>query len=227
MDMLLGGWAPGAPPNAYPKGVARKIPAGADIVFQVHYHNQTGQAQTDRSGMAIHFAREPIIAEGRITLVGTMRVDIKAGDANSIHTGVWRAPYDMKLYSVMPHMHFLGKSMKVTATFPDGAVRTIIDAPRFDFNWQIAYAFVQPLLLPKGTSLQMVSVHDNSAENPYNPTNPPKDVRWGEATDEEMAHCWMNVTRADENLGIIPNPPVLDGAKVGGAGQEGGAAGGN
>jgi hypothetical protein len=106
----------------------------------------------------------------------------------------------------MPHMHYLGKAMKVTATFPDGRRSVLINVPNYDFNWQIVYGFKEPLSIPKGTQFQMVSVHDNSADNPANPSRPPKDVRWGEATDEEMAHCWIGFTKSDENLGIIPSP---------------------
>lgn len=211
LDLLLGGWAPGTPPNVQPDGVGRKLPANSDIVYQVHYHNTTGKAQKDRSSMGITFARRPIQAEGRISLVGSLKLEIKAGDAAAKHEGNWRAPYDLKLFSVMPHMHFLGKGMHVTATFPDGNVQTLVDVRRFDFNWQTVYAFAEPLTIPKGTKLHMVSLHDNSAENPANPTTPPKDVYWGEATDEEMAHCWLSYIRADEKLGITPQAPSMPG----------------
>ncbi len=209
LDMLLGGWAPGTPPNTFPEGTGRKIPAHADIVYQVHYHNTTGKDAKDRSGMGIIFARKPIQHEQKISLVGSMKLDIKAGDAAATHEGNWRAPYDITLYTVMPHMHFLGKGMNVTATYPDGRKETLVDVRHFDFNWQTVYAFDKPMLIPKGTQLHMVSVHDNSAENPFNPTKPPKEVFWGEATDQEMAHCWLGFVKADEDLKVNPQPPKL------------------
>lgn len=207
LDQLLGGWAPGTPPNMSDVGHGRLIPAGADIVYQVHYHNVTGQAQIDHSSMGLHFAKEPIMAEDRIFLVGAYQLKINAGDANAEHKGYWTAPKDLILSTVMPHMHYLGKDMTVNATFPDGRKETLLDVPRYDFNWQIVYAYEEPMLIPKGTRFEMISHHDNSADNPANPSNPPKDVAWGEATDEEMAHAWLSYTYADEKLNITPTPP--------------------
>lgn len=209
LDMLLGGWAPGTPPNVFREGSGRLLPKGTDIVFQVHYHNTTGQEVPDRSSMGIYFARGPIKKMDRISLVGSMKLNIPAGEGNAQHFATWVAPYDITLNSVMPHMHYLGKMMKVDAVFPDGRRSTLVDVPRFDFNWQIVYAYTDPLKIPKGTKLEMTSSHDNSANNAANPSKPPKDVTWGEATDEEMAHCWLNFTKDSENLNVIANPPVL------------------
>lgn len=218
LDLLLGGWAPGTPPNMFPTGVARKFPAGADIVYQVHYHNETGMDQPDRSAMGFHFATETVRAEGKIQVIGAFQLDIAAGDANSTSFARWRAPWDLDLYSTMPHMHYIGKAMKVVAFFPDGTTKTLIDVPRFDFNWQMVYAYEQPIRLPKGTKLEMTAVHDNSAENPRNPFSPPIPMKWGEATDEEMAHCWLNVVRSGQDLNVVPAPPVIGAEKSAGAG---------
>jgi len=221
LNSLLGGWAPGTPPNIQPTGVAGKFPGGSDIIYQCHYHNETGEAQTDRSKMAFYFARDKIQATGKIAILGTFRLNIPAGEANAIHKAKWRASRDMYLHSLMPHMHFIGKAMKIDVTFPDGRHEVLLDVPRFDFNWQTVYGFEEPLLLPKGTQLDMVSVHDNSADNPDNPSSPPKDMYWGEATDEEMSHCWLNVVKANQDLNITPKPPVLS-SNAGGGSATGG-----
>jgi hypothetical protein len=106
----------------------------------------------------------------------------------------------------MPHMHYIGKSMKTTAIYADGRSEVLLDVPTYDFNWQITYEPVEPIKLPKSTTIEMVSVHDNSADNPYNPFSPPIDMAWGEATDEEMAHVWILFTFDDDQLNIEPAP---------------------
>lgn len=206
LQNLFGGWAPGNAPGMYDPGVGRRIPAGADIVYQVHYHNTTGEDQVDNSGMGVHLAREPIQQEARIMLSGAFNLDIPAGEPNAVHTGRWRTPKDITVTGLMPHMHYIGKAMKATAIYPDGRSELLLDVPNYDFNWQITYEPAEPVKLPKGTAIEMVSVHDNSADNPFNPYDPPVDMAWGEATNEEMAHVWILFTFDDEQLNIEPTP---------------------
>lgn len=211
LDMLLGGWAPGVAPNMFEDGVAKLIPKGSVIVYQVHYHNESGEDQTDRSKMGLFFARDTIRAKAQILPVGQFYLDIPAGEPNYESKGVFVAPKDVILGSLMPHMHYIGKDMTVDITYPDGRKERVLEVPRYDFNWQIVYAFEEPLNLPKGTRIDMVAHHDNSADNPANRFNPPIDVKWGEATHEEMSHVWLGYTYADENLDIQPVPPVIEG----------------
>lgn len=221
LQNLFGGWAPGNAPGFYEPGVARLIPAGADIVYQVHYHNTTGMDQLDQSGMGVHLARGPVQKRAQIMLSGAFKLNIPAGEAHAEHSGWWRTPKDITITGLMPHMHYIGKSMKATAIYPDGRREPLLDVPNYDFNWQITYEPVEAIKLPKGTSIEMVSVHDNSAANPFNPYNPPIDMAWGEATNEEMAHVWILFTYDDEELNIIPNDPaqVLASRKFDSGGQ--------
>ncbi len=218
-DLLLGGWAPGEQPNMMDDGVAKVLPGNADVVFQVHYHNATGEDQVDRSRMGIHFAEKPIQAIGRIMVVGAWQLNIKAGDGNYASEANYTVPADILLGSLMPHMHYIGKDMKVDVTYPDGRNEQLLSVMRYDFAWQTVYEFKEPLTLPKGTQIHMVAHHDNSPENPRNPFSPPRDIRWGEATDEEMSHVWAGYILADERLNITPTPPTLDSASTGGAGE--------
>ncbi|MBY0459141.1 MAG: hypothetical protein K2V38_17535, partial [Gemmataceae bacterium] len=91
-----------------------------------------------------------------------------------------------RLYSLMPHMHLLGRKMKATWIKPDGTEALLINVDDWDFNWQFVYHFEQPLDLPRGSKLRIEAEFDNSAENPNNPNDPPVTVRWGEATTDEM-----------------------------------------
>jgi hypothetical protein len=185
LQNLFGGWAPGNAPGFYDDGIARKIPAGADIIYQVHYHNTTGEDQVDQSAMGVHLARGPVQKQARIMLAGAFQLNIPAGDPAATHRGIWKTPRDITITGLMPHMHYIGKSMSAEATFPDGRREMLLSVPNYDFNWQITYSPVEPIRLPKGSTVEMVSVHDNSADNPHNPYNPPVDMAWGEATNEK------------------------------------------
>lgn len=206
LDSGLGGWAPGMPPNIYSPGVGKLIKAGTDIVLQMHYYNQTGEAHEDRSGIGLHFAEGTIRQQGRIMPVSAFNIRIPAGDPNAEHKARWRVPRDIEITSLMPHMHFIGKDMTISAQFPDGTVRTLLSVPRYDFNWQTVYVPAERIRLPKGTTVHVVGHHDNSAENPNNPSNPPQDVTWGESTTEEMMIGWVGYVNAGEDLNITPGP---------------------
>src|SRR5205823_4345151 len=108
-------------------------------------------------------------------------------------------PIDMDLLSIFPHMHMIGKDIKVTATLPDGAVRPLFWIDDWNFNWQDIYEYARPIHLPKGTKLTLEGMHDNSAENPHNPKNPPDRVRWGEQTFNEMSIAFLNLTASQES----------------------------
>jgi hypothetical protein len=197
---MLGGWAPGMPPNDFPEGTGTLIEKGSYIVLQMHYFNQTDSMKLDASGIGIHFASEPVTKRARILPIAQWNLYIPAGDSYAEHKASWEVKTDIVIHTVMPHMHYIGKDMTVSVNHPDGSSEIILDVPRYDFNWQTVYEFVEPLVVPKGSSISMISHHDNSVNNPANPSDPPIDVRWGESTTEEMAIAWINYTNKDEDL---------------------------
>jgi uncharacterized cupin superfamily protein len=112
----------------------------------------------------------------------------------------------------MPHMHFLGKSMRLTLHYPDGAVKTLLDVPRFDFAWQTVYRLEPPLLLPKGTRVEMVAAHDNSAGHKGQRYSPPRNTRFGERSDDEMCDGILFLARKrGGNVGDTPR--ILGGSR--------------
>jgi hypothetical protein len=92
---------------------------------------------------------------------------------------------DAVVLSLLPHMHFRGKSFQFRAVYPDGRSEVLLSVPRYDFNWQHTYVLKEPLRVPAGTRIECVAHYDNSSGNPYNP-DPDKEVRWGEQSWEEM-----------------------------------------
>jgi hypothetical protein len=120
---------------------------------------------------------------------------------------------DGELHSVMPHMHMLGKKIKVTMTPPGEKPRTLIDITQWDYGWQETYFLKEPMAVKKGTRFEVEAVYDNSAKNPNNPFSPPQLVRFGEQTDNEMCFVFLGVSN-DEKMtrfrfevdGIFPRP---------------------
>jgi len=209
IDMkMVGGWAPGRNVGMMSGGLAMKIPAGTTLVYQVHYHNTTGAEQPDRSGLAMYLTRETVHKHPRSIPIGAWNLNIKAGDPNSEHSAAWTAPADLHVRSIMPHMHYIGKDMKLTAVLPNGSEQVLLDVPRYDFNWQTAYIFAEPVALPKGTVIKMVSHHDNSVANPRNQFSPPRDIHFGEATHEEMSIAFTSIVLDDEDLNLQPVLPT-------------------
>jgi len=202
----LGGWAPGAGPQVMPDGVGMLLPAGARVVVQVHYHHRGKSTETDRTRLGLHFARQPIDKRVRAIPILNRGFVIPAGEARHEVKASYTLPptWNLHAIAVTPHMHMLGREMKVTATYPDGTVRPLIHIDDWDFNWQGNYTFTQPIPLPGGTRIDMVAVFDNSAENPRQPSRPPRPVGWGEGTTDEMAIVFLGVTADGEHVGWRP-----------------------
>lgn len=193
----LGGWAPGAQPAPSRDGVAHTIKKGADLVLQIHYHLD-GKPEVDQSSVGIQFAKSAPTKGLTLYVLGNEHLDIPAGDSHYVVKASGILPMDVEAIGIFPHAHYLCKDMKVDAHLPDGTIKPLIWIRDWDFNWQGAYRYAEPVKLPKGTHLEMQYTYDNSAGNPHNPSNPPREVKFGEETTNEMAFAFVSLT--------LPNP---------------------
>jgi len=198
----LGGWAMGAQPHTLPDGLAFSLPKGADLILSTHFH-PSGRAEEEMSTLALYFASGP--PRKRFTaiqlppLFGVFEgIDIPAGSNDYAVRDSFELPVDVKAFLVGAHAHYLGRQMKLTATFPDGATKTLLDIPDWDLAWQEQYQFQDYVLLPKGTRLDGMVTYDNSAGNPRNPAKPPKRVTWGEQSTDEMGSTSIQVVAVNE-----------------------------
>ena len=196
---FLGGWAPGNTPRFSPPGIALKIPAHGHLVLQVHYHKD-GKPHLDRTRVGLHFATGPIDKEARALPIVNMGLRIPPGAARQEIRASAHVPTDVTAHAVIPHMHLLGREMKITATLPNGTVKPMVWIKDWDFNWQETYVFQEPMKLPRGSRIDVVAYYDNSTGNPNNPNNPPKLVTWGEQTTDEMCVAFVGVTVDAEHL---------------------------
>jgi peroxiredoxin len=195
----LSGWAPGHLARFLPDGFGYFLPKGADVVMQVHYH-RNGRPEKDRTRVGLYFAKgkdtRPI--QGG-TLFGSqggsgafrLFFSIPAGEERFPLKGSQWARDDFTLYAITPHMHLLGKSIKLTMTPPGGPTKTLLEIADWDYNWQEAYHLKEPVRVPAGSRLDVEAVYDNSDGNPNNPFSPPRRVSFGEQTTNEMCFVFL------------------------------------
>lgn len=200
----LGGWAPGGSSQYLPDGIGRYFQKGSDVVLQVHYH-PSGKPEKDRSKIGIYFAKKPVTR-----LVGGIALEnwdiaIPPGEKVYRRTASYVLPLDTTLLSVTPHMHLLGRELKVWALLPDGTRKSLVLVKDWDFQWQDTFLYREPVRLPRGTRLEMETVHDNSTSNPRNPQAKPAVVKYGEGSLDEMSLCIFEVTcdRIEDLLSLI------------------------
>ncbi|HWX42200.1 MAG TPA: hypothetical protein VN345_13710, partial [Blastocatellia bacterium] len=190
---ILSVYAPGREADVWPPGTARRIPAGSNIILQMHYSKGAGGVETDRTSVAVVFAKTPVD-----NMVGTRGIHnetflIPPGAERHRVTACWTFQRDVRLISLMPHMHVRGKSMTYEAIYPDGARETLLSVPRYSFHWQTLYELKTPLEIPAGTKVVVTAIYDNSGHNHHNP-DPSKAVRNGSATSDEMMIGFVNYT---------------------------------
>jgi len=186
----LGGWAVGASPRFLPEGLALPMGKGSDFVIQMHFH-PSGKAEREKATVGIYFAdKAPERTLRNLMVPGLFGIgslaEIPAGERNHVIERSTTVPVDVKVYFANPHAHYLAKEFKATATLPDGSTKPLIWIQDWDFNWQDGYNYKQPVILPKGTRIDVRITYDNSATNPRNPSNPPQRVWWGEQSTDEM-----------------------------------------
>jgi mono/diheme cytochrome c family protein len=196
----LGGWAPGNEPSRLPEGIGRFLPRGSDVVMQVHYHPD-GKPQTDRTRIGLYFCKAKVKQTYHWNFAAAFEMEIPPGAPNhEVRAEPWEVPVDLVAYAVTPHMHMLGKDISMFVTYPDGRTVDLVKIDDWDFGWQNTYYFEEPIDLPRGSKLHVVSHFDNSKDNPRNPNREPKAMRWGEATTDEMCIGFIGVTKKGQDL---------------------------
>ncbi len=186
----LGGWAVGGGPRAMPDGWAYPLPKGSDLVLSSHFH-PTGKEEQEKTTIGIYFAKKAperkMVALQLPPLFGRgVGLDIPPGEATYKVTDELTLPVDTDIIAVSAHAHYLGKSMGAIATLPDGSKKNLFRISDWNFNWQDQYVYKEPVRLPAGTKINATIIWDNSANNPNNPSSPPKRVTWGEESLDEM-----------------------------------------
>ncbi len=205
-------YAPGRAADQWPEGTAKLIPKGSNLIFQMHYSKATGKPETDRSAVAVRFARRPV--EKMVISLDIMNFyfRIPAGASHHRVTACSTFNRDVEVVSFMPHMHVRGKDVQYEALYPDGRREILLNVPRYNFYWQTLYKLKQPKAIPKGTRIAVTAHFDNSSRNKYNPDAKQR-VRFGDSTTDEMLAGFVDYLAAapkGERAVANINPAIYD-----------------
>jgi Flp pilus assembly protein TadD len=197
------GWSPGKVPVLEPEDTAWMLEEGSDLVVQLHMV-PGAEPETVRPEVGLFFSSTPPTRVPIVVKLESKAIDIPAGEAHYAIEDSYVLPVDVEAVSVYPHAHYLARDMRGTATLPDGTVKPLIWIRQWDVRWQDQYRFREPVFLPKGTTLQMHFTYDNSATNGNNPQRPPRRVKWGPLSTDEMGALWVEVVpRRGDDAGIL------------------------
>jgi peroxiredoxin len=202
----LGGWAPGQLARSMPAGYGFLLPKKSDVVVQVHYHRD-GRVERDKLQIGLYFAKSTAgmkafrggVIPGRFLGIPANQPDYKVYGSTTVTE-------DCVLHNITPHMHLIGKKIKVTIKMPEKPKQTLLEIGSWDYNWQETYFLKDPLKLPKGTTLDIEATYDNTTNNPNNPSNPPKLVTFGEQTTNEMCFVFLGATSEGKERSPFANP---------------------
>jgi hypothetical protein len=186
----IGGWVPGMTPRFFPDGIAQPLPAHTNVVVQLHLR-PSGKVEHEQGRLAIYFAKQrparSLVSVQVPPQFGfAMGIDIPAGQARYTINDSFLLPVDVEAFGARGHAHYLAREMKMTATLPDGSVKGLLWIGDWDFGWQDSYFYRSPFTLPKGTRIDVSIGYDNSDGNVRNPSTPPRRVRWGLGSLDEM-----------------------------------------
>jgi len=185
-------YQPGKIPSSEPPGYGWTLQPGQDLVLQTHL-KPTGRPETLQAQVGLFFTHIPPTNVTLVLSLSSLNIDIPAGTNAWVLEDNFALPVEADVLSVLPHTHYLGKRLDGSALLPDGSSESLMSIPDWDFNWQGDYRYSHPVHLPAGTSLRMHFVYDNSAENPRNPNQPPREVLYGPQSSDEMGELWFQV----------------------------------
>jgi len=186
-------WKPGTVSRPEPEGMSLRLDKDTDLVLNMHLQ-PSGKPEKIQPSLGLYFTdKAATLFPLLLQLENDRRLDIPPGEKRFVVTDEFTLPVDVDLLGIYPHTHYLGKDLQALASLPDGSAKTLIHITQWDLNWQAVYRYANPVFLPKGTTISMRYVYDNSSDNPANPNDPPRRVVAGNRSSDEMAHLWLQV----------------------------------
>jgi hypothetical protein len=204
------GYVPGQKPRYFPDGLAQNLPAGSDLIIQMHYAPWAVD-ELDSTTVNLFFADEKEVIERTVKEHIMLPNSLVTGAnsffilPNTVRTfeGRFVVPFDVSLVGIFPHMHFLGTKWEVYVEHANGTKTPLIKIPDWDFNWQGGYYFDRFKIAKKGSVIRAFATYDNTTSNPSNPNDPLRIVTWGEGSKDEMYYLpllWVPYKSGDESV---------------------------
>ncbi|HZY60585.1 MAG TPA: hypothetical protein VFE56_12535, partial [Candidatus Binataceae bacterium] len=191
-------WKPGSVIERQPDDMSWRLEPGTDLILNLHLQ-PSGKEETIQPVIGFYFGSQPPRRHPMLVqLENDGAIDIPAGSREFAVTDHVTLPVAVDALAIYPHAHYLGKQIEAWATLPNGARTWLIKIAAWDINWQAVYTYSKPLRLPKGAVVEMRIRYDNSDSNPRNPNHPPKHVRAGPRSEDEMGHVWLQVLPAED-----------------------------
>jgi hypothetical protein len=133
---ILGSWAAGFGAVKYPSTTGLRLNAGQRIAIQIHYRlPANGAIPQDRTHLRLQFARAPVAHETEFYGVGVAGIAIPAHTTGHMQSSDYVLDHDLVLRGVQPHMHGLGRTLRVEAV--RGNERTcLLNVPRWNYHWE-------------------------------------------------------------------------------------------
>jgi Flp pilus assembly protein TadD len=157
-----------------------------------------------QASIGVYFTDAPPAVAPVILRMGSRTLDIPAGAGEYVVTDSYVLPVDVEALRIYPHAHYLGREMTIVALRPDGGTERLLRIPDWDFNWQDDYAYAPAVTLPRGATIVMRYVYDNSTRNPHNPHAPPDRVRYGPLASDEMCELLVQLApKRQADLGAL------------------------
>jgi tetratricopeptide (TPR) repeat protein len=204
-------WKPGSIPYVEPDGMALRLDKDTDLILNTHLQ-PSGKTETIQPTLGLYFTDKPAtIHPILLQLENDRLLNIPPGEKHFLVTDEFTLPVNVSVLAIYPHAHYLGKDLQATVKLPGGRSETLIHIPDWNLNWQAVYRYAQPVKLPKGATISMKFVYDNSEDNVRNPNDPPQRVIAGNRAVDEMAHLWLQVLPENSaQANVDPRAEVLE-----------------
>jgi len=204
--VMLTGWAPGMVNARFVPGTGKALPQGSKLDLEMHYTTM-GSPQKDQTEIAFYLLEDKPTREVTTRAAIQSQLNIPPGSDESRDSAVYGFSKPATIYSLMPHMHLRGKWMRFELLLPTGKRETLLDVPRYDFNWQSVYRFAEPRHVPAGAWLMVTGGFDNSEGNPSNPA-PRKRVQFGQQSWDEMFIGFLEAADDPESANLASEKPL-------------------
>jgi hypothetical protein len=201
--VMLHEYAVGKYGDIFGESTGRLLKKGTRLRYDMHYF-AIGTEQHNKTTIAFKFYPKGVAPKYQVRSVAMRNIpndELEVPPNTVVRTdGYYRLPRNARIDAFQPHMHMRGRGMTLEAiNVADNRTQILSSVDHFDFNWHINYVYADEAapLLPAGTVLHMIGIHDNTAANRRNP-DPNMWVGFGERSVDDMLQVWVNIVYLDD-----------------------------